>query len=185
MYKSIEEYRYSALYTAFMSIDQSLPTDMVLETPLAAPVVEDIVEQMEAVKAVTGKDVLIVGTRQAVQKLQSLVPYALFSNEMKNEKNRYGILGYWEGYECLALSRVNKSGTRDSIFTADDHKKLYIMPVDMDEKPIIRVNEGDVMYYETGMDALKKDMTVDAELVYKEGIGVVVSELFGEILFTA
>ena len=37
------------------------------------------------------------------------------------------------------------------------------------------------MYYETGMDGLKKDMTVDAEIAYQEGIGVVINELFGEI----
>lgn len=41
------------------------------------------------------------------------------------------------------------------------------------------------MYYETGMDGLKKDMTVDAEVVYQEGIGIVINELFGEIKFTS
>ena len=58
-------------------------------------------------------------------------------------------------------------------------------PIDPEFKPIKRVNEGDVMYYETGMDGLKKDMTVDAEVVYQEGIGIVINELFGEIKFTS
>ena len=35
MYRSIEEYRYAALYTAFMTIDESLPTDMILETAVS------------------------------------------------------------------------------------------------------------------------------------------------------
>ena len=104
---------------------------------------------------------------------------------MKNERFQNGILGSWEGYECLALNRVNIPGTRDSVFTAEDLKKIYILPIDPEFKPIKRVNEGDVAYYETGMDGLKKDMTIDAEIVYKEGIGVVIDELFGEIKITA
>lgn len=185
MYKAIEQYRYSALYTAFMSLDSSLPTDMVLGTAISDATVDSIIDHIEMVKAATGKDVILVGTRQAIQKLQGTVPYDIYSGAMKDERNKNGILGFWEGYECLALARVNKAGTRDSVFSVDDQKKIFIMPIGMDDAPIIRVNEGDVQYYETGMDALKKDMTVDAEIAYKEGIGVVISELFGEILITA
>lgn len=181
MYTSIEQYRYAALFSTFMSMDNLLPTDMVLETQIAESTIDSIVDHIEAVKAATGKDVILVGTRPAIQKLQSSVSYNMFSNDMKNEKNQKGILGYWEGYECLALDRVNVAGTRDDVFSAEDKKKIYVMPVDLDRPPIKRVNEGDVAYYETGMDGLKKDMTIDAELVYWEGIGVVINELFGEI----
>ena len=184
MYKSIEQYRYAALFAAFMSLDSSLPTDMILGTAISDATVDSIIEHIEMVKAVTGKEAILVGTRQAIQKLQSTVPYDIYSGAMKDERNQNGILGYWEGYECLALSRVNKAGTRESVFSVDDQKKIFIMPVNMDDAPIIRVNEGDVAYYETGMDGLKKDMTVDAEIAYKEGIGVIISELFGMILIT-
>ena len=180
IYRSIEEYRYSALYTAFMSADQSLPTDMILETPVTEATKDAIIEHIEAVKATTGKDVILVGTRTAIQKLQNSINYNMFSNDMKNEKYQNGILANWEGYECLALSRVNKAGTRDSVFSADDNKKIFIMPVGGD--PFIkRVNEGDVMYTEAGMDGTTMDMTATADVRYKEGIGVVISDLFGEI----
>lgn len=181
MYTTIEQYRYSALFTAFMSMDESLPTDMILETQVTESTKDAIIEHIEAIKAVTGKDVILVGTRPAIQKLQNTVNYSLFTDSMKEERHQNGILGMWEGYDCLALSRVNKAGTRDNVFSADDQKKIYIMPVNPDRPPIKRVNEGDVMYYETGMDGLKKDMTVDAEIAYQEGIGVVINELFGEI----
>lgn len=181
MYKTIEQYRYGALYTAFMSMDESLPTDMIFETPVTESTKDAIIEHIEGVKAVTGKDAILVGTRQAIQKLQNTVNYSLFSDSMKEERHQNGILGMWEGYDCLALNRVNKAGTRESVFSADDQKKIYIMPVNPDRPPIKRVNEGEVMYYETGMDGLKKDMTVDAEIAYQEGIGVVINELFGEI----
>ena len=185
MYKSIEENRYAALYTAFMSMDASLPTDMKLETTAVEASKDNIIAKIEAVSAATGKDVILVGARPAIQKLQNTVTYNMFSDSMKDERNKNGILGNWEGYECLPLARVNKAGTRESVFSADDQKKVFILPIDPEFKPIKRVNEGDVMYYETGMDGLKKDMTVDAEVVYQEGIGIVINELFGEIKFTS
>lgn len=182
MYKSIEQYRYSALYSAFMSMDTLLPTDMKLETPITQATKDAIIEQIEAVKAATGLDVILVGSRTAIQKLQGTVNYDMFSNDMKEEKNKNGILGYWEGYECLGLSRVNISGTRDSVFTDKDNKKIFIFPVSADFKPIKRVNAGDVIYTETGMDGSNLDMTITGEIRYQEGIGVVINQLFGEII---
>ena len=181
MYTSIEKYRYDALYVAFMSIDESLPTDMKLETPVTEATKDSIVEKIEMVKSVTGKEVILVGTKIAMQKLQGTVNYNMWSDAMKDEKNKNGILGNWEGYECLALPRVNATGTRTEI---TDNTKILIVPVDPEFKPIVRVNEGDVMYYETGMDGSKKDMTIDVEVSYKEGIGVIINQLFGEILIT-
>ncbi len=181
MYTAIEQYRYAALNEAFMSMDKSLPTDMIYETQVTESTKDAIIDHIEKVMAVTGKDVILVGARPAIQKLQNTVNYNLFSDSMKDERNKNGVLGNWEGFDCLPLARVNKAGTRDNVFSADDQKKIYILPIDPEFKPIKRVNEGDVAYYETGMDGLKKDMTVGAELVYQEGIGVVINELFGEI----
>lgn len=182
MYTSIEKYRYDALYVTFMSIDESLPTDMKLETPVTETTKDAIIEKIEMVKSVTGKEVVLVGTKIAMQKLQNTVNYNMWSDAMKDERNKNGVLGNWEGYEVLALPRVNATGTRTEI---TDNTKIMIVPVDPDFKPIIRVNEGDVMYYETGMDGSKKDMTIDVEISYKEGLGVVINQLFGEIIITA
>ena len=80
MYKSIEENRYAALYTAFMSMDASLPTDMKLETTAVEASKDNIIAKIEAVSAATGKDVILVGARPAIQKLQNTVTYNMFSN---------------------------------------------------------------------------------------------------------
>lgn len=184
MYKSIEQYRYSALFTAFMGMDTSIPTDLKKSTDITTATIPVIVEHIEAVKAATGKDVLLVGTRTAIQKLQSTVVYDLFSSAMKDERYQNGILGKWEGYECLALDRVNKTGTLESVFSAEDNKKIFIMPIDPENKPIKRVNEGDVIYTESGMDGTAMDMTATVDIRYKEGIAVIVNELFGEIIAT-
>lgn len=182
IYRSIDDYRYSALYTAFMSMDQSLPSDMILETPLSDSTKDAVIEQIEAVKAATGRDVLLVGTRTAIQKLQNTINYNMFSNDMKNERHQNGILGMWEGYNCLALSRVNKQGTRDSVFSADDNKKIFILPVDADFKPIKVVMAGDVQYSERDMDGMDfMDQTIEADVKYQEGIAVIINQIFGEI----
>ena len=101
---------------------------------------------------------------------------------MKQERHEKGILGMWEGYDCLALDRVNVAGTRTSVFTVDDDKKIFILPVDSDFKPIKRVNEGDVVYFERGMEGDMQDRTIEGSIWYKEGVGVVINELFGELV---
>ena len=182
IYRSIDDYRYSELYTAFMSMDKSLPTDMILDTPLTEQTKDNVVDLIEAVKAVTGRDVLLVGTKSAILKLQRTVNYNMFSEAMKDEMHQRGSLAMWEGYDCLALDRVNKTGTRESVFSAEDNKKIFILPVDPEFKPIKRVNAGEVIYTEantTGSENM--DMTMTGDVRYQEGIGVVINELFGKI----
>ena len=178
MYESVEKYRRDAMYTAFMSIDESLPTDMVLETAISEATKDAIIEHIELVKSVTGKDVLLVGSRVAIGKLQSTIPYALYSNEMKNERYHDGGLGMWEGYDCFGINRVNKLGTRTNIL---DNTKIYILPVDADFKPIKDVISGDLEFHQDTDTWARKDRTVEASIYYEEGIGVVVNQLFGEI----
>lgn len=184
MYRSIEQNRYAGIFEAFMTMDEALPTDYVLATPVTDATKDAIIDHIETIKAATGKDVILVGTRTAVQKLQSVIPYSLFSSAMKDEKNQNGLLGKWEGYDCLALDRVNKLGTTESVFSADDNKKIFVLPVDSEFKPIKLVQSGDVEYTESGMDGSTLDMTAAIDIRYEEGIGVVINELFGEIKIT-
>lgn len=184
MYKSIDQYRMAALFTSFMSVDTLLPSDMKASIAFSPTTKSDIVDVCEAVKAATGYDVTLVGTRPAMQRLQNTVSYNMWSGNMKDEQNQNGILANWEGFPCLALERVNIAGTRTSVFSAADNKKIFIMPNDPTNKMIKRVNEGDVVYFERGMDGTLQDMTVEAEIWYREGLGVVVNELFGCITDT-
>lgn len=177
MYEAVERYRRDAMYTAFMSIDESLPTDMVLETAISEATKDAIIDHIELVKSVTGKDVLLVGSRVAIGKLQATIPYALYSNEMKNERYHDGGLGFWEGYNCFGIDRVNKLGTRTNVL---DNTKIYILPVDADFKPIKDV-VGDLEFHQDTDTWARKDRTVEASIYYEEGIGVVVNQLFGEI----
>lgn len=183
MYKSITQYRTAGLFTAFMGLDANLPTDLKYDTPITEATKDNIIDFIEGVKAISNKDVILVGSRIAIQKLQGTINYNMFSDSMKDERNQKGILGYWEGYESLALDRVNIPGTRTSAFTPEDNKKIFVLPVDPDFKPIKRVNEGDVIYTEHGLDGNGNiDMTASADIRYQEGIGIVTVPDFGVIV---
>lgn len=178
MYEAITKYRKDAIYTAFMSASDALPTDLVVDMPVNSTTVDDIIELVEEVKSATGKDAMIVGTNIALMKLSKTVDYNLFSEDMKKELNTTGKIGNWNGVQLLALSRVNEINSRKEL---TDNKKLLILPIDPEFKPVKHVFEGDVIYTEDGMDGEKKDMTIDAELLYKEGLAVVINQLFAII----
>ena len=178
LYKSVEKYRKDALYAAFMSADKYLPTDMVKELQIIDTNKDKIIEMAEEVSAATGCPVAFVGTKVALSKLQALTPTGLWSNEMKNEKYNSGMLGKFEGYDLITIPRVNEFGTRKEI---TDNKKIMIIPVDPDFKPIKHVSENDGTMYEFGMSGEKMDMTVENEYHFKEGIAVVINQLYGEI----
>lgn len=181
MYRSIDKFRQDAIYAAFMRAEESLPTDLVVDTAISEATIDVVVDLAEEIKAATGKDVAFVGTKVALQKLARTVNYALWSDDMKNELHKTGELGMWEGYDLVTVPRVNELNTRKEI---TDNTKILIIPVDPEFKPIKIVNEGDVAYYESGMDGMKKDMTVDAEIAYIEGIAVVINQLYGVINIT-
>lgn len=185
LYRSIEKYRFQALYENVMALDSYLPADMKASIGIAEATKQDILDHIEKVSATTGKDVMLVGTRFAIQKLQSTVNYNMWSDGMKDERYQNGILANWEGYECMVLNRINAEGTRDSIFTAQDNKKIYILPIDPDFKPIKRINSGDVEYFERGMDGSMQDRTMEGEVWYEEGIGIILDELYGVIIDNA
>ena len=181
MYLSIDKYRKDAIYTAFMSAEDVLPTDLVIDTPVSTDTTDDIIELAEEIKAATGKDVAFVGTKVALSKLAKTVPYQLWSDDMKNELNHTGLIGNWEGYQLLSIPRVNEINSRKEV---TDNTKILIVPIDPEFKPIKVVNEGDVMFLESGMDGSKKDMTIEAEIAYKEGIAVVINQLYGVVNIT-
>ena len=178
----MEKFKFDAMYTAFLSMETALPSDMYLATPISASTKDAIVAFAEAVRAATGREVMFVGSKVAITKLQGTVSYDIWSESMKDEQHQNGILAQWEGYDCLALPRVNATGTRTQI-TRDD--RLFVIPVDTDFKPIKHINGGEVYVYETGMDGLKKDMTVDVEVAWNEGTAIVINELFGVVEITA
>ena len=181
MYASIEKYRKDAIFQAFMTAPSTLPADLRFDITPAAGTMQDIKDAIEEVKAATGREVVLVGRETALSKLTALVPYDCWSNEMKNEKYNTGKLGKWEGYDLMYIPRVNELNTRKDALTEAQKNLILILPVDPEFKPVKHVNEGDVAFYEDGMTGENKNMLIHAEIAYKEGISVVINQLYGTI----
>lgn len=178
MYESIIKFRKDAIYAAFMSGHEALPTDLVVDITLSKETVDDVIALVEEVRACTGKDVCIIGTKVATQKLAKCVDYSIWSNDMKQTLHTTGELGLFEGIQLISIPRVNEINSRKEV---TDNTKLFIMPIDPENKFIKNVVEGDVIYTESGMNGERRDMTIDAEIMYKEGISVVINQLYGVI----
>ena len=182
MYRSISQARMDAVFAMFNNLKKVAPTDMKLDVNTSSTTVQDIVTYAELVKSVAGYDVALVGTKVALNKLTSMVSYDAWSGNMKDEKNRTGKLGQFEGYDLVEIPRVNKYGTHTEI---TDNQTILIMPYDPDFKPIIVVDEGDVIYDERGMNRELQDLTVEGELAYQEGIALVANQAIGALNLVA
>lgn len=181
MYASIAKYRKDAMFTAFMTAPAVLPAEFRFDITPAAGTMQDLKDAIEAVKAATGKEVVLVGRETALSKLTALVSYDCWSDAMKNEHYTTGKLGKWEGYDLMYIPRVNELNSTADALTEEQKNLILILPVDPEFKPIKHVNEGDVMFYESGMTGEAKNMLVKAEIAYKEGTAIVINQLYGII----
>ena len=142
---------------------------------------DKLIEAVQNLETDTGKEVVICGTRSAISQVIALSPSAWISDDMRNERHTTGTLGQFEGIRLMAIPQVNEQGTRNKKL---DNKKLLLMPIDPDNKPIKLVNEGEAIVKQVNDGATNQDMTYEYELMQKLGINVVINQLFGTYKFT-
>ena len=106
---------------------------------------ETLRELCELVEMVTGRPVVIMGTRTALRNVTALQNAQFISDAMKNEHYTSGLLGMWEGYECVEIPQGFKRNDLSQKLITNDI--LWIMPV-ADNKFIKFVNEGDSQVYQ-------------------------------------
>lgn len=126
-----------------------------------------------------GTPISLVGTREALAKLQKIDTSAL-SDKQKEEANENGFLGKWKGYNCIALPAVYKEGTTEFAFSTDT---IYVLPA-TDNKPIKIVNEGKVFVMETNNESETMDMTKNYAIVWRMGGAIVFNRAMGSIQIT-
>lgn len=121
-------------------------------------------------------EVVIMGTRAALASVFDLTNVAWASGDMKNEKYKTGMLGYFEGIRLVELKNSFKLNDTTQYNIAND--VLFIMPVGID--PMLKlVYEGDTRMYQVQDAGTHMDMTYDMEAQVKMGIGVVTNAKFG------
>lgn len=173
IYMSWDNFVNGMVYTALMDAEKSLPAEFKKTGTLT---MENVEELATLVGDQAGAEVVIVGTRTALNKLYKLFDANWISNSMKEERNTTGVVGYVNGIRTMMIPQVYEAGTRQPLI---DNKTLLFMPVRPDFKPIKIVNEGDPYFNEVSDRETNVDMTVEAEYMAKMGVGVVLNLHYG------
>lgn len=132
---------------------------------------------IEDVQGATGDDVVIMGTKSALGKLDAVGDASWRSNEMKQERYTTGRLGYWEGIRKIEIPQSFAPGgtTQKQV----DPTLLLFMPVSADNKFIKLFNEGEARIHEDDNPDINMDMTLEFEYQQKLGVATVLGKKFG------
>lgn len=139
-----------------------------------------IIAICEKVKTANGGDMpVIVGTGTGLRKLQGYTADAMYSDDMKNERNQNGLLGRWEGYTCIEIENAFDPGTFNYIIPSND---IYILSGD--NKLVKVVIEGDTEVKSISDQITNADKTLQETLTFKAGAAVAFGGMVGWVQFS-
>lgn len=171
MEEAIDKGISEACYAAFTEALGKIPSQFIFN---GAYDEIKIAETLGHVEAHNNAVPVLVGTRSAIAKLQNKVTAT--SESMKDEKNKNGIVEYWNGYRCLTLPQVHKQGSFEFAF---DDTKILALPAGA--KLVKLVLEGDSQMKEEDNNA---DKSKTVTITFKMGVAVAFNGLIGTITLT-
>lgn len=180
--EAIDRFVNEAIYQAFVSAADELPGgstgsgQWVKTGELNAMTKETFITLLEDVQMATGSDVMILGTKAALSKLEGMQDINWISSNMKEERYTTGRIGYFEGVRLVELKQgfvLNDTSKR-----LLDDKQLFIMPMNGD-KFVKVVNEGDAEMKQTADMTVNQDQTYEMKYVFRFGVAVQIGLLFG------
>lgn len=182
LYEAVDRFVNESIYQAMISAAEQLPGgatgsgQWVKTGNLDAAEKQVFMQLIEDVQMATGMDVVIMGTKTALSRLEAMQDINWVSNDMKVERNTTGRIGYFEGIRLVEI----KQGFRlnDTTQRLVDDKQLLIMPVG-DNKFIKMVNEGQPEMRQVNDNTTNLDMTYDYRYMFKFGVGVMIGLRFG------
>lgn len=182
LYEAVDRFVNESIYEAFVSAASELPGgaggagQWVKTGDLGDATKDAFMTLIEDVQMATGMDVVIMGTKAALSKLEGMQKIDWVSNEMKNERYTTGRLGYFEGTRLVEIKQGFK--LNDTTHRIVDDKQLFIMPVG-DNKFVKVVNEGQPEMRQVQDNVTNQDMTYDFRYMFKIGVGVQIGLRFG------
>ena len=182
LYEAVDRFVNESIYQAFCDAAEKLPGgasgagQWVKTGALDAAAKDTFMTLIEDVQMATGMDVVIMGTKSALMKLEGMQDINWVSSEMKVERNTTGRIGYFEGIRLVEL----KQGFRlnDTTNRLINDKQLFIMPTG-DNKFVKLVNEGQPEMRQVNDNTTNLDMTYDYRYMFKMGVAVMIGLLFG------
>lgn len=182
LYEAVDRYVNESIYQAMLSAAAQLPGgasgngQWVKTGALTAAEKGVFMQLIEDVQMATGMEVVIMGTKSALSRLEGMQDIDWVSEDMKVQRNTTGRIGYFEGIRLVEL----KQGFRlnDTTQYLIDDKQLFIMPVG-DNRFIKVVNEGQPEMRQVNDNTEHQDMTYDFRYMFKMGVGVQIGLMFG------
>ncbi|HAU86155.1 MAG TPA: hypothetical protein DCW90_11870 [Lachnospiraceae bacterium] len=173
IYEAHDQYIKQTIYDAMAGYSNKIAAPFKKTGSVTAAALREL---CETVSMVTGKPVVIMGTRSALRNVTALQDANYISNDMKQEHYKTGMLGFWEGYELQEIPQGFKKNDLTQNLVANN--MLWIMPV-ADNRFIKVVNEGDTQMYQIQDAGTNVDMTYSAEMQTKLGVGILFNLAFG------
>lgn len=179
IYIAMDEYVNGIVFEAVMSAGASIMPDseQFYKTAALGDATKDaFVTMIEDVQAANrGAEVVIMGTKSMLAKLNALVPVAWIAEEDKNDRRKMGHVGLWEGTRVVEIPQVfAKNDTTTKLVP----NTLLIMPV-VDNKFVKLVYEGQSEIKEVTDNTALNDMTYEFKYLTKLGVGTVIGRVFG------
>lgn len=178
IYEAVDKHLNDMLYSAVMSAgDQVVPSSQFVKTGAIDEAHRDeLMTLIEDVQMATGDEVVIMGTKSALSRLNKLIETNWISNDMKNERHTTGRLGLWDGIRLVEIPQ--RFADNDTTVKLVDNKKLLIMPV-ADNRFVKVFNEGDAQFKEVSDGTTNMDKTIEYEYQFKMGVATIIGKKFG------
>lgn len=175
VYKSLNKYIQDRLYAQFNAVANAVPAAFTGSgnTEAALGDVVDLVQAAGGYASMT-----IAGTKAALRKLAAAVPDKMFANSQKEAKAQTGAIGEWEGNTLMIIPQTLKSGQLQVALSDSD---VFILGADV--KPIKLEVFGDTRTKSNTDGQENNDMSIDAQIQVKLGIGLICGQAFGKFTF--
>lgn len=131
----------------------------------------------------TGSEVTIFGARSALSSLTAMADVNWAPETVKQEYySNGGVLGNWEGITVAEIGQGLKRGASINSAKVDymlDTDTLFIVPKSVADKFIKVCNYGETQVSQVTDRDTNRDMSYEYEVLYKMGINVILSTVFG------
>lgn len=181
--EAVNRYIYDALYASLKGAKENLGANWVKTGALDVANKETLVKLCQDIRMATGSDVVIFGARSALSSLSQMADVNWAPETVKQEYYANGgVLGNWEGFRVAEIGQGLKRGASINSASVEymlDTDQLYIIPVDVANKFIKVVNEGDAQISSVTDKDTNRDMSYEYEYMFKMGISVILNTVFG------
>lgn len=180
---AIDRYLYDALYAALRGAKDHLGANWVKSGALELANKTTLVKLCNDISMATGSPVTIFGARTALSSLTGMADVNWAPETVKQEYYKNGgVLGNWEGFQVAEIGQGLKRGASINSTSVEyqlDTDRLYIIPTSVANKFIKLVNYGETQISQVTDKDTNRDMSQEYEVLYKMGINVILSTVFG------